>query len=536
MATPALTPTPKQHRRRSYYDTTSTLSSPALSASVHEQRTFNSHPGHQSGGCQLLLSSSNNENGINNPTKRIGQQQRRTSLTTTNILRTPPKKISQRRQSTTDLSAFGEDVLAKRLSSSCGALYLETSTTTNLPPPTATTPTLQRRRSYYETDTALASTLQKSKFNSHPGHQSGGCQVLLSSNSIKHNSNNGRARRVGQQQRRTSLTRASLLRRQQSSTDSFSKDARAERRGSSCGALHHMLNSTSANVSNRGVGRRRSISENFGCFTESVFKTLDERRNSSWSNVIFHKNSSSVKLTAIGFLQLLNNQDWLYLQEQYLDTEGGSMVIMELVMMHHLEFQALLLLAAGQPDMDFAGNSKSCSAPTLLHEACSHKAPWAVVHRILSLAPCSVYDLNTHTGQNVLHVAAQKGCITQVLDLLIHLAPELASQKDVHGRFPLHYLCMPLAIKEQEPPRELISSNIRTSRDNDNGTRLPRKFKSATDRMLTLKMVNQFCHAHPKAITTTDHHTGMSPLMYAVTHGAHADILDRMMKLPQVLE
>jgi hypothetical protein len=498
------TTTPITQTRRSYcyYDTTATVSSPLPLASTLQQHKFNSHPGHQSGGCQVLLSSNiNNSNSNNGRALRVGQQQRRISLTTASILRTKQTNIPQRHQSSTDLDnelhksrllAFGGAVRAKRRSSSSRALY-------HMRNSTSTTAGVELRK-WYQNDSSSALVAKPNRRNSF-FH---GLEVRASASQCPASSTKTSSRR-----------RRSLMHVGGAGTETRSVSDRK-------------------NMHNRGMGRRRSLNENFVCFTESVFKTLEERRN-TLSNVMsttFRKNSSAVKVSPIVFLQLMNNQDWLCLQEQYLDTEGGSMVLLELVMMDHSKFQELLVLAAGQPYMDVAGKIKS-SAPTLLHVACGHKAPWALVHRILSLDPCSVYDLNTHTRQNVLHVAVQKGCIWQVLDLLIHLAPELASKKDVQGRLPLHYLCMPLRITKQEPTRGSILSNIHNSSENDNGTRLPRKFNSATDRMLTLKMVKQFCHAHPKAITAEDHHTGMSPLMCAVTHGAHADIIDYMIKLRQ---
>jgi hypothetical protein len=470
------TPTPTLHRRRtSYYDTTTTVSSPLPSASVLQQKTFNFHPGHQSGGCQVLLSSninSINNNSCNSSKGRawiVEQQQRRTSLTAASILRTPQTKIPQRRQSSTDL----DNELRKSRLSAFGEAVRDTSSTAGM-----------ELRKWYKHDSSPALVAKPNR------------------------------RRASSSQCPASSTTTSLRRRR---------------------SLMHV------GGTGTGMGRQRSLSESFVCFTESVFKTLEKRRN-SFSNVMtstFRKNSSAVKVSTTGFLQLMNDQDWLCLQEQYLDTEVGSVVLLELVGMDHSKFQELLVLAAGQPDMDVADKSKS-SAPTLLHLACSQTAPLAVVQRLVSLSPCSVYDVNAKrgNGQNVLHVAAHRGCSSRVLDLLIHLAPELAAQKDDQGRFPLHYLCMPMP-QEQKPELalSLLGSSVSISNihlDNSNGTRLPRDFTSTTHRMLTLKMVNQFCHAHPKAITTTDHHTGMSPLMYAVTHGAHADVIDRMMKQPQV--
>jgi hypothetical protein len=477
------TPTPAQtpHIRKSYcyYDTTITASSPLPPASTHQKHKFNSHPGHQSGGYRVLLSSNtNNSNNTNthsiNNNSNISNINANTLRVDAVSFRTKQKKEQQRRKHLTDI---GDERLMHRLSASGEAARSE--------------------------------------------RRSSSCGVLY-------------YRYMGT--RTTTGAELQNGRKNDSSTTASSRRRKSLMHVGGTGT-EDQRSSGQKNVYKRGTeGRRSNV-----CFAESVLKTLEAKSN-AWSNIVsstFHKDYAALKVSEQGFLLLLHNHDWLCLQKQYLDTERGLMVLFDLVMMNRSKFQELLLSTAGQPDMDVAGISKSV-APALLHLACAHKAPWVVVHRIFSLAPCSAYCVYAHTGQNVLHVAVQQGCSLQVLDLFIHLAPELASQKDDLGRFPLHYLCMPLPLKEQQPKREslLLScgdsmSNFHTHSDNidnDNGTRLPRQFKSVMHRMLILKIVNQLCHAHPKATTTTDHHRGMNPLMYAVTHGAHADIIDRMMR------
>jgi hypothetical protein len=542
-ARPAITATPEHQCRCNDTMPVSTF----RSAAIHQQQRSKSkplkaniNPGYQTGGCQVLLpltTSSSSKKGSSNNTSRRGAQ-RRMSLSNAGSYQTK-NKTQQRRQSFADvdnahrtrrLSASGDAARSQRRSSSSGALYMYRILKTN----TGLAP-IQNSRANYDVLPAAKNKTQthrqrRSSTHDHDGTRRGsvGC---LEDEPLKSQRRANLVGSAGAVDRGTCSTTALLP---------ISRRRSLIHAGGGTGAETHHLGGGPKLVHRMKIGRRRSLGESVICLSKNICKKVEEKRN-SWSHIAastFHKDNAASKVSEQGFLQLMQDQDWFSIQKQYLDTELGSMVLLDLVVMDHSKFQELL--AAGQPGIDVAAKS---SAPTLLHLACSQTAPMAVVQRMLSLAPCNVYGVNTKhgNGQNVLHVAAHHGCSSRVLDLLIQLAPELAAQKDDQGRFPLHYLCMPMPL-EQKPELALsllsISSvgisNIHL--DNHNGMRLPRKFESATHRMLTLKMVNQFCHAHPKAITTTDHHTGMSPLMYAVTHGAHAGIIDRMMKVPQVQE